>query len=632
MASVATATFADRLADAVERKRSQLVVGLDPRLDLLPVELRGEAVLGRAEAASAYARFCCGIVDAVGPYVVAVKPQAAFFEALGADGFAALERVCGYARSAGLLVIVDGKRGDIGSTARAYAAAYLEPRGDEPALADALTVNTYLGGDSVEPFLQACRLHGAGIFCLVRTSNAGAGDVQELTLSDGRQVWQHVAELVGEWGADLVGERGLSSVGAVVGATVPRAVAEARKLLPQSVLLLPGVGAQGATPCRCRSRFHERACERARDRIALGHLCLPRGERGLALGGGRRGGASPLRDLVGLRLVMRGHATLARYAAPAAFLLAATIAVLLVRAALSDGVTPPRRRRPRRRLRRRRRTRNPNNTGTGTTTTDAAGAEFYEIQAWRHAGGRRRPARHHGRAVARPQPGCRSGCADDRPALTHRRVRAAVKGVALLLVLATTLALAVVAVAAPPAVDAEAYVVQNSGTGEVLASNDARERLPMASITKLMTAIVALERASPDDVATISSRTASIGESTINLRPGERVTLRELIQAALIQSANDAANAIAAFVGRGSVSRFVELMNTRARQLGLTDTHFANPDGLDAPDHFSSAHDVTKLARVAMNKPFIRETVRLVDAEAAGACTRGTTCSSPSRT
>ena len=253
------------------------------------------------------------------------------------DGFAALERVCGYARAAGLLVIADGKRGDIGSTARAYAAAYLEPRGEEPALADALTVNTYLGGDSVEPFLQACRLHGAGIFCLVRTSNSGAGDVQELTLSDGRRVWQHVAELVGEWGADLVGERGLSSVGAVVGATVPRAVAEARKLLPQSVLAPAGRRRAGRNPRRCRSGLHERAGERARDRVALRHLRLPLRERGLAIGCRRRGGATPYRDLVGLRLVMRGHSTLARYAAPAAFLLAATIAVLLVRAALTDG-------------------------------------------------------------------------------------------------------------------------------------------------------------------------------------------------------------------------------------------------------------------------------------------------------
>lgn len=192
------------------------------------------------------------------------------------------------------------------------------------------------------------------------------------------------------------------------------------------------------------------------------------------------------------------------------------------------------------------------------------------------------------------------------------------KRLALLLALAATLALAAAAAAAPPPVDAEAYMIQNAGTGEVLAEQDARERLPIASITKLMTAIVALERASLDDVATISKRTASVGESTINLTPGERVTLRDLIRAALIQSANDAANAIAAFVGRGSVGRFVELMNARARQLGLTDTTFVNPDGLDAPGHVSSARDVTKLARVAMNKPFIRETVRLVEAEAAG--------------
>ena len=192
------------------------------------------------------------------------------------------------------------------------------------------------------------------------------------------------------------------------------------------------------------------------------------------------------------------------------------------------------------------------------------------------------------------------------------------KRVVFLLALAATLALAVVAAAAPPSVDAEAYFVQNSGTGEVLAAQDERERLPMASITKLMTAIVALEHASLDDVATVSRRTASIGESTINLVPGERVTLRDLLRAALIQSANDAANAIAAFVGRGSVGSFVELMNVRARQLGLADTHFANPDGLDAPGHYSSAGDVTKLARVAMNKPFIRETVRLVTATAAG--------------
>jgi orotidine-5'-phosphate decarboxylase len=247
-APVSVTHFADRLAEAVERKRSQLVVGLDPVVDQLPLELRGEAVLGRPYAASACERFCCGIVDAVAPHAVAVKPQSAFFEALGVDGARAFEQVCDYARAAGLIVIADAKRGDIGSTARAYAAAFLEARGDEPPLADALTVNSYLGRDAVEPFLAACRREGAGIFCLVKTSNAGGADVQDVTLSDGTLLWQHVAGLVRDWGEELVGERGLSAVGAVVGATFPREVAEARRLLPQAVLLLPGIGAQGGSP------------------------------------------------------------------------------------------------------------------------------------------------------------------------------------------------------------------------------------------------------------------------------------------------------------------------------------------------------------------------------------------------
>src|SRR5438045_2751955 len=171
--AVATATaFADRLAAAVERKRSQVVVGLDPQPDLLPVELRGDVE-----------RFCCGIVDAVAQHAVAVKPQLAFFEALGPAGFAAFDKVSAYARRAGLLVIADGKRGDIGSTARAYAAAYLE---GEPPRADALTVNPWLGRDSLEPFFGACRRHGGGIFCLVKTSNEGGADLQDLRLSDGR--------------------------------------------------------------------------------------------------------------------------------------------------------------------------------------------------------------------------------------------------------------------------------------------------------------------------------------------------------------------------------------------------------------------------------------------------------------
>ncbi|HTR34249.1 MAG TPA: orotidine-5'-phosphate decarboxylase, partial [Gaiellaceae bacterium] len=204
----------------------------DPQPDLMPVELRGDV-----------ARFCRGVVDAVAPHAVAVKPQLAFFEALGPAGMAAFDEVCGYARRAGLLVIADGKRGDIGSTARAYSEAYIE---GVPPRADAMTVNPYLGRESVEPYLAAARRDGAGVFVVVKTSNAGA-DVQDVVLKDGRPLWHHIAALVAEWGEDLVGEVGLSSVGAVVGATHPRAVAEARRLLPQAILLLPGVGAQGGS-------------------------------------------------------------------------------------------------------------------------------------------------------------------------------------------------------------------------------------------------------------------------------------------------------------------------------------------------------------------------------------------------
>ena len=254
-AAIGTTVFADRLAGAVEQKGSQLVVGLDPVLDLLPLELRGNAHVGRPPAAEAVARFCSGIVDAVAPYVVAVKPQLAFFEALGSDGIAAFERVVAYARAAGLLVVVDGKRGDIGSTARAYADAYLEPAGARSPIADALTVNTYLGRDSLEPFVAACRRRGRGLFCLVKTSNAGSIDIQDLALSDGRPLWHQVALLVRELGEELVGDCGLSSIGAVVGATHPRAIGEARRLLPQAILLLPGVGAQGATPADIARAF-----------------------------------------------------------------------------------------------------------------------------------------------------------------------------------------------------------------------------------------------------------------------------------------------------------------------------------------------------------------------------------------
>ena len=295
--------FGDRLAEAVERKHSQLVVGLDPRLDVLPMELRGESVLGRAAAASAVARFCRGIVDAVGPYVVAVKPQSAFFEALGPDGVRALEDVCEYARSTGLLVLLDAKRGDIGSTARAYAAAYLEPRDGSDPLADAMTLSPYLGEDSVEPFIAACRRHGAGAFFLVRTSNAGAADVQDLALSDGRPLWQYLAAARARMGSAARrrarpvehrrGRRGDVSAWGLGGPTAHASDAASS----------PRRRGAGGDAGRRRTCVHQRAGERARDGITLGDLRLPRDRGRLAGGGGRRGPAARRPSLGSLGLV-----------------------------------------------------------------------------------------------------------------------------------------------------------------------------------------------------------------------------------------------------------------------------------------------------------------------------------------
>jgi D-alanyl-D-alanine carboxypeptidase (penicillin-binding protein 5/6) len=174
-------------------------------------------------------------------------------------------------------------------------------------------------------------------------------------------------------------------------------------------------------------------------------------------------------------------------------------------------------------------------------------------------------------------------------------------------------ALAAVVLAAPataaPKVEARAYLVVNAATGEVLLRHHAAERTPIASITKLMTALVTLEHARLDDVVTVGAAPATVGESSIDLQPGERLTVRDLLKAALIQSANDSAVALAQYVG-GSVPAFVRLMNERARQLGLRDTHFVRPDGLDARGHYSSARDVTRLAQIVMHRPEVRAIVR----------------------
>jgi serine-type D-Ala-D-Ala carboxypeptidase (penicillin-binding protein 5/6) len=163
--------------------------------------------------------------------------------------------------------------------------------------------------------------------------------------------------------------------------------------------------------------------------------------------------------------------------------------------------------------------------------------------------------------------------------------------------------------AAPP-VSARAFLVENAGTGEILAQHASWAQMPIASITKLMTVLVALDHAKLDDVVSVRSDAAAVGESTINLRAGERITVHDLLEGALIQSANDAADALADYVGDGSTARFVAMMNAKARQLGLTRTHFTRPDGLDAPGHVSTAQDVTKLAVDAMRLRAVRSIVR----------------------
>jgi serine-type D-Ala-D-Ala carboxypeptidase (penicillin-binding protein 5/6) len=180
----------------------------------------------------------------------------------------------------------------------------------------------------------------------------------------------------------------------------------------------------------------------------------------------------------------------------------------------------------------------------------------------------------------------------------------------LIAVAAAALAVAAPARGAVPTVDARAYEVVNADTGDVLAQWNASARVPIASITKLMTVLVTLEHVRVTDVVTVQRDAAAVGESTINLRAGERITVHDLLKGALIQSANDAADALADYVGHGDEAAFVAMMNAEARRLGLTGTHFVRPDGLDAPGHVSTARDVTRLAEVLMRRPVVRSIVR----------------------
>jgi len=248
--------FADRLASAVRGRGNPALVGLDPRLASLPEGLLpkgGEA--SRAEIADAYGQFCQGVIDVVAPLVAAVKPQAAFFEQLGPPGMKVLAEVVAQARQKDLLVILDGKRNDIGSTAAAYAEGFLG-RDQSAWGADALTVSPYLGEDSLEPFVATARARGAGIFVLVKTSNKGGGMFQDL-VADGRPIYRHVGRYVEQEAEKSAGACGYGAVGAVVGATYPEQLAELRAEMPHTWFLVPGYGSQGGTAADVAAAFDE---------------------------------------------------------------------------------------------------------------------------------------------------------------------------------------------------------------------------------------------------------------------------------------------------------------------------------------------------------------------------------------
>ncbi len=235
--------FSDRLIERTRRLGHPLCIGFDPHLAHIPPAFRrGSMAPGDPETAAAVGAFCQAAFERVAEHAAAIKPQSAFFEALGPPGVQVLADLLRAGRRAGVPVILDVKRGDIGSTAEGYAGAYLAA--DAPMRADAITAAPYLGGDSLDPFVGAAAAAGGGVFVLVRTSNPGAADLQDLKV-DGAPVYEAVARMLAPAAEKLMGAQGFSGLGVVVGATWPEQAPRVRELLPKSLFLVPGYGAQG---------------------------------------------------------------------------------------------------------------------------------------------------------------------------------------------------------------------------------------------------------------------------------------------------------------------------------------------------------------------------------------------------
>ena len=234
--------FGDRLVEQIRKIKSFLCLGIDPHLDLIPKIFNEDTTINNIKIVE---KFCFSLLDAVIGKVPAIKPQIALFEQLGPKGMILLSSLCRYAHSKGFLIIMDAKRGDIGSTSKAYANAYLGKNAPFPS--DALTVNPWLGLDSLEPFFSKAHETGSGLFILVHTSNKGSRDIQEILINKDLKCYEHLANILKPIIEKNNGQSGLSSIGIVSGATYKEQAISLRKKLPSAPFLVPGYGAQGAS-------------------------------------------------------------------------------------------------------------------------------------------------------------------------------------------------------------------------------------------------------------------------------------------------------------------------------------------------------------------------------------------------
>lgn len=243
----------DKLIEKIKETGNPTVMGLDPRFEMLPECVTNKYPKTLEGVAEAIIEYNKALIDATYDIIPAIKPQIAFYEMFGIPGMKAFEETCKYAKEKGMIIIADIKRGDIGSTAAGYSNAYLGKTkiGDiEQSIFDVdfVTVNPYMGTDCVKPFIEDCKKYNKGLFILVKTSNPSSGELQDIKLESGEEVYTNVAKLVEKWGEELIGEYNYSSIAAVVGATYPKQLADIRKTAPHTFFLIPGYGAQGGKP------------------------------------------------------------------------------------------------------------------------------------------------------------------------------------------------------------------------------------------------------------------------------------------------------------------------------------------------------------------------------------------------